>query len=70
MAYQKGGQAAVAFRELRTFLVDTRADTIVARVLIAQIYIYILQGDLHQADGPRLVFPLRKVEWLLQLLTE
>jgi LuxR family maltose regulon positive regulatory protein len=51
MAYQKGGQAAVAFRELRTFLVDTRADTIVARVLIAQIYIYILQGDLHQAEN-------------------
>jgi LuxR family maltose regulon positive regulatory protein len=50
MAYHNTGQSAMAFRELNVFLAETRSKTIIARVLIAQIYIYLLQGDLYQAE--------------------
>jgi LuxR family maltose regulon positive regulatory protein len=50
MAYHITGQSTMAFRELNLFLTNTRSNTIIARVLIAQIYIYILQGDLYQAE--------------------
>ena len=50
MAYQNSGKSSLAFRELYTFLAETRSETIIARVLIAQIYIYMLQGDLNQAE--------------------
>jgi LuxR family maltose regulon positive regulatory protein len=50
MAYQNSGQSRMAFRELYAFLAETRSETIIARILISQIYIYILQGDLFQAE--------------------
>jgi len=50
LAYQNSGQSRMAFRELYTFLAETRSETIIARVLISQIYIHILQGDLFQAE--------------------
>jgi LuxR family maltose regulon positive regulatory protein len=50
MAYQNSGQSRMAFRELYSFLAETRSETIIARILISQIYIYILQGDLFQAE--------------------
>jgi LuxR family maltose regulon positive regulatory protein len=50
MAYQNTGQASMAFRELYAFLAKARSETIIARVLISQIYIYILQGNLYQAE--------------------
>lgn len=50
MAYHNIGQSAQAFRELDVFLMNTNSTTIVARVLITQIYIYMLQGDLYQAE--------------------
>jgi LuxR family maltose regulon positive regulatory protein len=50
MAYHNIGQSAQAFRELDVFLTNAGSTTTVARVLIAQIYIYMLQGDLYQAE--------------------
>jgi LuxR family maltose regulon positive regulatory protein len=50
MAYQSIGQPRMAFRELYSFLAETRSETIIARIMISQIYIYILQGDLFQAE--------------------
>jgi LuxR family maltose regulon positive regulatory protein len=50
MAYHNIGQSAQAFRELDIFLTNAGSTTTVARVLIAQIYIYMLQGDLNQAE--------------------
>jgi LuxR family maltose regulon positive regulatory protein len=50
LAYHNSGQSSMAFRELNAFLAGARSETIIARVLIAQIYIYMLQGDLYQAE--------------------
>jgi LuxR family maltose regulon positive regulatory protein len=50
IAYQNSGQSSMAFRELYAFLAEARSEAIIARVLIAQIYIYMLQGDLYQAE--------------------
>jgi LuxR family maltose regulon positive regulatory protein len=50
IAYHNTGQSRMAFRELYTFLAEARSETIIARVLISQIYIYMLQGDLYQAE--------------------
>jgi LuxR family maltose regulon positive regulatory protein len=50
MAYHNIGQSDQAFRELDVFLTNAGSTTTVARVLIAQIYIYMLQGDLYQAE--------------------
>jgi LuxR family maltose regulon positive regulatory protein len=50
MAYHNIGQSAQAFRELDVFLSKASSTTTVARVLIAQIYIYLLQGALNQAE--------------------
>ena len=50
LAYQNSGQSRMAFRELYAFLAETRSETIIVRVLISQIYIHMLQGDLFQAE--------------------
>lgn len=50
MAYHNIGKSAQAFRELDVFLTNASSTTIVARVLIAQIYIYMLQGALNKAE--------------------
>jgi LuxR family maltose regulon positive regulatory protein len=50
MAYHNIGESAQASRELDVFLTNASSTTTVARVLIANIYIYMLQGDLYQAE--------------------
>jgi len=50
LAYHSTGQSQLAYHKLNAFLAETRSETIVARVLIGQIYIHILQGDFYQAE--------------------
>jgi LuxR family maltose regulon positive regulatory protein len=50
LAYHSTGQSKLALRKLNAFLAETRSETIIARVLIGQIYIHMLQGDLSQAE--------------------
>jgi LuxR family maltose regulon positive regulatory protein len=50
MAYHNTGQSSTAYRELHGFLAATRSKTVIARVLIGQIYINMLQGDFYQAE--------------------
>ncbi|MCK4898237.1 MAG: hypothetical protein KAS38_05645, partial [Anaerolineales bacterium] len=50
LAYHSTGQPKMALRKLKTFLAETHSETIIARVLIGQIYIHMLQGDSYQAE--------------------
>jgi LuxR family maltose regulon positive regulatory protein len=51
LAHQMTGQARTAVGTLGEFLADASAqpDTIIARVLIGQIYVHMLEGNCHQA---------------------
>jgi LuxR family maltose regulon positive regulatory protein len=50
MSYHNTGRSGTASRELYAFLAEAQSETIIARVLIGQIYICMLQGDLYQAE--------------------
>jgi LuxR family maltose regulon positive regulatory protein len=50
LAYHSTGQSKLALRKLNAFLAETHSEIIIARVLIGQIYIHMLQGDLYQAE--------------------
>jgi LuxR family maltose regulon positive regulatory protein len=78
LAYQMTGQVKTALRTLNEFLAEigTQPDTIIARMLIGQIYVNMLAGNLHQAEQvlhqleqvaskTRLAISLVVVHWLL-----
>lgn len=50
LAYHFSGQSAMAKRKLNAFIAETSSETIIARVLIGQIYIHMLQCDFYQAE--------------------
>ena len=50
LAFHSTGQSTQAIRKLNTFLTETNSEIIVARVLIGQIYIHMMQADFYQAE--------------------
>ena len=50
LAYHSTGQSTQAIGKLNTFLVETNSEIIIARVLIGQIYIHMMQADFYQAE--------------------
>lgn len=50
LAYHSIGQSKLAVSKLNAFLAETRSKTIIARVLIGQIYIHMLNGDFYHAE--------------------
>jgi len=50
LAFHSTGQTTQAIRKLNAFLAETNSKTIVARVLIGQIYIHMMQADFYQAE--------------------
>ena len=50
LALHSTGQSAQALRKLNAFLAETSSEAIVARVLIGQIYIHMMQAEIYQAE--------------------
>jgi LuxR family maltose regulon positive regulatory protein len=50
LALHSTGQSTQAIRKLNASLAETNSKTIVARVLIGQIYIHMMQADFYQAE--------------------